>query len=555
MKRIKIYLSSIIALMFLCGYQPIFACGHAYINGCGASVKVSVNGGASIEYGAGESSCWLQAFNNKNFGTVTSLDLTFAGQVTWESCLNNVMNGTMYYRVYKSNTTPGSFIAVPLSQFISTLQGDYTRKDRWVDTDLDFLQGLSQAGTYVVELYFKSQVDLSVCPNPWYPNVCTIGDGVADIDIFSNNSGQNYKATFTYGGGSSGTLTMNTTKTNVTCYGGNNGAATATASGGSSPYTYLWNNSATTGAITGLSAGTYSVTATDALGNVGFATLNITSPSQLNLTTTSTNETSSSANNGTASVTVSGGTSPYSGYSWSNGATTASINNLDSGTYTVTVTDASNCTASKSVFITVGTAPPPTYCASQGTPWTDWISNVTLSTINNNSGKANYTNYSNISTSLNAGSQYPISVSNSYSWTTYAEYVRVWIDYNINGTFDANEVVFEKFVDPVPPNGTVSSTLSGTFTVPATATEGATRMRVSLKRTGYATACETITYGEVEDYAIIITNGAPPACSVAASTTNILCNNNGTTTNSADDTFTFSMTVTGSNAGATGWTT
>jgi hypothetical protein len=131
-----------------------------------------------------------------------------------------------------------------------------------------------------------------------------------------------------------------------------NGSFTLSASGGTAPYTYsgagVTNNN---GIFTGLTGGNYSVTVTDDVGcsNVISVTI-INNQDTLSLTTSSTMASSATAADGSASVTVSGGTAPYS-YSWSNGATTQTINNIPSGTYTVEVTDLNGCSATASVFV------------------------------------------------------------------------------------------------------------------------------------------------------------------------------------------------------------
>ena len=76
-----------------------------------------------------------------------------------------------------------------------------------------------------------------------------------------------------------------TAHTNVSCFGGNNGTATISAIGGTSPYTYSWNTSPaqTTAIATGLSAGTYTVVVTDANGCTSTTSIAITQPTQLDL--------------------------------------------------------------------------------------------------------------------------------------------------------------------------------------------------------------------------------------------------------------------------------
>ena len=139
---------------------------------------------------------------------------------------------------------------------------------------------------------------------------------------------------------------------NVSCNGGNDGEATASASGGTTGYSYAWSNSATTANITGLIAGTYTVTATDANGCTDTASVTITEPAALVASTTlDSNVSCNGFSDGGAAASATGGTTAYT-YAWSNSATTASITGVVAGTYSVTITDANGCTDSASVVIT-----------------------------------------------------------------------------------------------------------------------------------------------------------------------------------------------------------
>lgn len=141
-------------------------------------------------------------------------------------------------------------------------------------------------------------------------------------------------------------------QTSVFCNGGNNGTATIAASGGLTPYTYLWNNGQTKATATGLSAGTYTVTTTNSYGCAATATATITEPSVLAANSSFTNVGCYGGANGTATATVSGGTGSYS-YVWlPGGYTTSSVSGLSIGNYTVSVTDAKGCTASATANIT-----------------------------------------------------------------------------------------------------------------------------------------------------------------------------------------------------------
>lgn len=133
------------------------------------------------------------------------------------------------------------------------------------------------------------------------------------------------------------------------------GAITTSISGGVAPYAYQWNTGATTAAITGLPPGVYSVTVTDINGCLAFASASLqqSAPPLLNLTTTHTNCSGGQA--GAITSTISGGVAPYT-YLWSNNATSASITDLDPGTYSLTATDANGCVAIASTSVQQGNA-------------------------------------------------------------------------------------------------------------------------------------------------------------------------------------------------------
>jgi len=132
------------------------------------------------------------------------------------------------------------------------------------------------------------------------------------------------------------------------------GTATATvSSGGTSPFTYQWNNGQTTQSASGLSPGNYTVTVTDVSGCTGTSTVVITSTGGPAVVLSSqTNVLCNGGTNGSAAITASGGTSPYT-YNWSpSGGTNASASNLSAGTYTVIITDAGGCSSIQTVAIT-----------------------------------------------------------------------------------------------------------------------------------------------------------------------------------------------------------
>jgi hypothetical protein len=159
-------------------------------------------------------------------------------------------------------------------------------------------------------------------------------------------------------GGTATIATINYTSCNGVC----DGSTSVSMSGGTTPYSYLWSNGATTASITGLCAAIYTVTVTDAVGCTATALADVKSPDPLVLSFSVSDIFCFGACNGSISVTASGGTSPYS-YAWSNSVFLPNNNNLCSGTYTVTVTDSHGCTASGNRSIS--TIPPLTV---SGTP-------------------------------------------------------------------------------------------------------------------------------------------------------------------------------------------
>ncbi len=143
-------------------------------------------------------------------------------------------------------------------------------------------------------------------------------------------------------------LNCTVTSVNPGC-GQNNGTATANPSGGTTPYTYSWNNGQTTQTATGLGAGTYTVVVTDVNNCAQTLTITLNQPSTLSATASAVMP-ACGQSNGSATVTPSAGSTPYT-YSWNNGQTTQTATGLASGTYTVTVTDNSNCTATVAVTL------------------------------------------------------------------------------------------------------------------------------------------------------------------------------------------------------------
>ncbi|MBP6557724.1 MAG: T9SS type A sorting domain-containing protein [Flavobacterium sp.] len=276
----------------------------------------------------------------------------------------------------------------------------------------------------------------------------------------------------------------------------------------------------TTFAATGLASSTaysFYVIAKDAAGNVSPAS------NTVNVTTLTPDTTAPTA----AALSASGTTASSTNLSWtgatddvavtsydvyrngsflaSTAATTYAATGLTASTaytfYVIAKDAAGNASpASNTVNVTTLT-PSVTYCTSRGNNTADeYINRVQLGTINNLSGNnGGYGNFTALSTNLVRGTANTVTITPAWTATVYSEAYRVWIDYNRDGDFlDSGEQVYNR-------TKTKSTTVSGSFTVPATALLGQTRMRVSMKYNASPTSCETFADGEVEDYTVNIT--------------------------------------------------
>jgi len=317
-------------------------------------------------------------------------------------------------------------------------------------------------------------------------------------------------------------------------------------------------------AVTGLTASTaysFSVKAKDAAGNTSASsnTVNVTTLAPVADTTAPSAPTSLAASGTTATTTnltwaASTDNVGVTGYDVYQGATLKA--SVTSASYSVTGLSASTAysfyvvakdaagnisTASNTVSVTTS-AVTISYCASQGNSIADEkIGKVVFGTINNTSTTTTgYTNFTALSTDVNRGSAYTITITPSWTSSTYPEGYGVWIDYNQDGDFtDSGEQAWTLAASTTTP-------VSGTFTIPSTATLGATRMRVSMKYNGIPTACEAFSYGEVEDYTVNIIAGTADTTAPTAPTSLSASGTTQTTTN-------LTWTASTDNVGVTGY--
>ncbi len=324
----------------------------------------------------------------------------------------------------------------------------------------------------------------------------------------------------------------------------------------------LTSTTGTTYNVTGLTAATsysFYITAKDAAENVSEAssTINISTvdPNDTEAPTAPTNLASSniSATTVELSWTASTDNVAVTGYDvYKDGSllvsvstNSASITNLTANTsysFYVTAKDGIGNVSQPGNTINLTTLPEePDYCTSNGNDVSDeYIQRVQFGSIDNTSGvdASGYSDHTGLSTTIAPGSNYTITITPKWTGTVYSEGYSVWIDYNHNGLFtDAGEQVWTNAASKTTP-------VSGSFTVPAGATQTSTRMRVSMQYDAIPSDCGSFNYGEVEDYTVNISGVTdnPPTAPTDLSSSSI-----------TQTSFSLSWTASTDNIGVTGY--
>jgi gliding motility-associated-like protein len=205
------------------------------------------------------------------------------------------------------------------------------------------------------------------------------------------------------------------TVVNTFC-GNNNGAITLSVSGGTAPFSFAWTGGLTGSSPINVAAGSYSVTVTDAASCTSTANFTVLTSSGINVAVTTT-PVSCGLNNGTISLTVSGGTGPYT-YNWTGGLSGPNPMNVGVGNYTVTVSDSGSPVCSVTRLVTLSSLSNLTVQGSVSDP-TCGLSNGSIS-LNVNGGTGPYSylwSTGSTGTSLNniTGGAYSVTVSDSGS--------------------------------------------------------------------------------------------------------------------------------------------
>lgn len=145
-------------------------------------------------------------------------------------------------------------------------------------------------------------------------------------------------------------ISLSTSSFDASCGSAMDGSVDLSVSGGTAPYSYAWSNGASTQDLASVSAGSYSVTVSDANGCTASSNATVGENSTLASSASAMDVSCNGGSNGTASASASGGLAPYS-YAWNNGGTSSTISGLTAGSYSLTVTDAAGCSSVASVNV------------------------------------------------------------------------------------------------------------------------------------------------------------------------------------------------------------
>jgi hypothetical protein len=316
-------------------------------SGCYDSLIVTLNDPTLITVTIDTTTAQSCVESDNGSAIATGLGGTGTLSYAWSNGANTAINnglaaGTYTITVSDTNactataTTVISLVPSNLSAAITQVQG--------IDcfgANEAILAGTGTGGTGVLSYNWSNSSTNDTISNVGAGNyILTVNDAVGCLDTalynVTNPAGMN--------------ITL--TETAVSCNGGNDGAVTTSISGGVAPYSYAWNTSDTSAALTQLMAGNYILSITDANGCVQSDTAIVSEPTVLTVSQVAVTPTScAGGNDAQIAVTIAGGTMPYT-YAWSNNQSAASATGLMANTYSVTATDANGCSVDTTVIIT-----------------------------------------------------------------------------------------------------------------------------------------------------------------------------------------------------------
>jgi len=207
-----------------------------------------------------------------------------------------------------------------------------------------------QSCTSGVITLMENNIDPFFPPNEINANVgqqlTVAGFNLADVPIGIRGEG----VACSTENGSESDLGVQIVKQDISCFGQLDGIIIAKGNGGTTPYSYLWSTGDTLSTIDNLSAGDYSLTITDAVGDAVISQITIIEPLALVLTIDKTDATGPMMANGTATPIITGGTPPFQ-FRWNNGSTDSLQTDLLPGTYELAIEDANGCEQLQTVTI------------------------------------------------------------------------------------------------------------------------------------------------------------------------------------------------------------
>jgi hypothetical protein len=354
----KLFLTAI--FIFLFGMMNTFA------QNCNDGYRTYTNGGWGTKCGGGNAGCYRDAnfsaaFPNgltigcgSNTLTLTSSSAVeaFLPSGTSARVLNagSMVNPGGTY----SNVLAGQLVAVSLEAGFDAYDPNFSTNTNSF-SNLIIANGAFSGMTVGSFLQVANQVI----------GGCSTAYTLSDVNATATMINENYDNGTINNGNlicNNNTFRLYTIKvdSNINCFGYLNGQVTVTIEGGLAPYVYTLNNGQTSGSVnstsytfTGLAAGNYTVTVTDANGIIssGNDIFNVLQPTQIVVSTSATNVSCYGDSNGSATISnISGGIAPYT-ILWSNGDATNSLTGLSAGTYQGLVTDSLGCTMPYSVII------------------------------------------------------------------------------------------------------------------------------------------------------------------------------------------------------------
>ncbi|NRA48309.1 MAG: SprB repeat-containing protein, partial [Phaeodactylibacter sp.] len=219
---------------------------------------------------------------------------------------------------------------------------------------------------------------------------------------------------------------------NPTCADEPDGAVFVSVIGGYPPYQYEWSNGSIISSAFDLSAGSYQLTVTDAMGCSATGQVELISPEPMSTTITYSDSLSY------MEVSVSGGVPPYT-YQWSDGSTASVLTINESDIYLLTITDANGCEYTLSEEVP---SEAPEHCTPEvSTNFYTWIEAVKLDTAMRYTGQneapyASFESVENQRFDVRAGQPYTMTLYPGFQGYTLPVYWRVWVDLNEDGDFD-----------------------------------------------------------------------------------------------------------------------